>query len=159
MSNYALFYWQAVNSKGQPCEGYRLVRHRYQLSRMLNDDGLVPVRITKKKFCPPGYWRCEQRILIFSQISILLQAGLPLADGLGLLAEGHPQKAWQALLIQLQQQILSGVTFSAALRCWPEIFPLLCISLVYAGEQTGHLEQCCRQLAEQQQREMKLKKN
>ncbi len=157
MSNSALYYWQAVNPAGEHSSGTTLVRNRQQLVDNLQSEGLVPLHITRKKSYSSRHWRWPERILLFTQISTLLQAGLPLAEGLLLLSDSHPARAWQSVLRQLQQQILSGMAFSDALRQWPEVFPAVCVSLVCAGEQTGQLEYCCRKLAQQQQRQMQLK--
>lgn len=157
MNHSILFDWQAVNREGEHCSGTRLVRTRQQLDDFMQTEGLVPVQITRKKTYSARHWRWSDRILFFSQAGTLLQAGLPLADGLNLLASSHPAKHWRSVMLHLQQQILSGQSFSVALRQWPEIFPPVCISLVSAGEQTGKLEYCCMKLAQQQQRQLQLK--
>ncbi|WP_294912171.1 protein transport protein HofC [Tatumella sp. UBA2305] len=157
MDHSILFDWQAVNRQGEYCAGSTLVRTRQQLVDFMQTEGLVATEIIRRKTYSARHWRWPERILFFSQTGTLLQAGLPLADGLSLLAGSHPARHWRSVMLQLQQQILSGQSFSVALRQWPEIFPPVCISLVSAGEQTGQLEYCCIKLAQQQQRQLQLK--
>ena len=157
MSNYCLFHWQAIDPDGLHCQGDMLADNPRQLQEMMFRQGLLPLKITRKKCYSSRYWLRQERIVFFSQTGMLLQAGLPLSEGLLLLAGGHPAKAWRSLLEQLQQQILSGISFSSALSHWPGIFPPLCIAMIRTGEQTGQLEYCCKNLAAQQQKQRQLK--
>ena len=157
MSNYCLFHWRAIDAEGDYCQGEMLADNPRRLQDMMYQRDLIPLKITRKKCYSARYWLRQERVIFFSQTGMLLQAGLTLSEGLLLLAGGHPAKAWRSLLEQLQQQILSGTSFSSALSHWPGIFPPLCISMIRTGEQTGQLEYCCKNLAEQQQKQRQLK--
>ncbi|MDI6936143.1 protein transport protein HofC, partial [Serratia sp. Se-PFBMAAmG] len=91
------------------------------------------------------------------QLATLLKAGLPLSESLTMLAEGHPHSGWRVLLNELQQRVMAGETFSHALRAWPQIFPPLYPALMEVGELTGQLDECCRQLALQQSKQLHLR--
>lgn len=90
------------------------------------------------------------------QLATLLQAGLPLADGLSLLAQQQPHPQWQALLESLGRELAQGVAFSTALAQWPQAFPPLYLAMISTGELTGKLDICCLQLANQQQEQQRL---
>ena len=157
MSKYCLFHWQAIDPDGQHCKGDMLAENADRLQDMMCRHGLIPLKTARRRCYSSRYWLRQERIMFFSQTGMLLQAGLPLSEGLLLLAGGHPSKAWRSLLKQLQQHILSGTSFSSALSHWPGIFSPLCISMIRTGEQTGQLEYCCKNLADQQQKQRQLK--
>ena len=73
-----------------------------------------------------------------------------------MLAEQHPLKHWQALLHSLADDLSGGCSFSASMNKWPEVFSPLYVSMVKTGELTGKLEECCRQLAQQQKAQEQL---
>jgi protein transport protein HofC len=73
-----------------------------------------------------------------------------------MLAEQHPVKQWQALLASLADDLSAGCAFSDALKKWPEVFSPLYVSMMKTGELTGKLEECCRELAQQQQSQQQL---
>lgn len=156
MANLCLFSWQAVDSKGELQSGKSLALNSDRLVVSLAECGLLPVNWKRDKVWRQRDWKWQQKIDLIRQLATLLKAGLPLSEGLSLLAEGHPHKGWQALLSALQQHVLSGEPFSQALRQWPQIFPPLYSALMEVGELTGHLDVCCEQLAQQQARQQHL---
>lgn len=83
---------------------------------------------------------------------------MSLSDALQLTCEGHSNAGWQALLAHLQHRISNGVPFSDALTEWPIIFPPLFPALIQIGELTGRMDECCLQLADQQERQHQLQK-
>ncbi len=55
------------------------------------------------------------------QLATLLQAGLPLAEGLSLLAQQQSHAQWQALLEALGRELAQGVAFSPRWRSGPRL--------------------------------------
>lgn len=158
MMNYQLLHWWAIDHQGNPCDGEMLVSHRQQLCHRLLAEGRVLLKAKRRGYYRPRDWRRSQQVLLFQQTAILLRAGLPLSEGLQLLADGHPLKQWRALLHQLRQEIMNGSRFSVALSQWSGIFPPLVLAMVRAGEDTGQLDHCCQRLADQQQRQTQLQR-
>ncbi|STT01387.1 type IV fimbrial assembly, ATPase PilB [Klebsiella pneumoniae] len=67
-------------------------------------------------------WHPRYSCETIRQLASLLQAGLPLAEGLSLLAQQQSHAQWQALLEALGRELAQGVAFSAALAQWPRLF-------------------------------------
>ncbi|HCH38244.1 MAG TPA: type IV pilin biogenesis protein [Enterobacter sp.] len=101
-------------------------------------------------------WQAQHRYDIIHQLATLLQAGLTLSAGLALLAQQHPARQWQALLQSVADDLSAGCAFSDALKKWPHVFPPLYVSMIKTGELTGKLDECCRQLAQQQKTQQQL---
>ncbi|OON39935.1 type IV pilin biogenesis protein [Izhakiella australiensis] len=157
MNKTMLFYWQAVDNDGGWQQGERLEPNRQRLCQYLRDNQLTPLRIRLRRIYFAHSWQQAVRITLMHQLATLLRAGLSLSASLNMLSNGQ-QKPWQQLLIQLAEQISQGITFAQALRQWPHIFPALYPALVEIGELTGQLENCCQQLAAQQERQHLLHK-
>ncbi|WP_313687178.1 protein transport protein HofC [Pantoea sp.] len=150
MTNLYHFRWQALDSLGTLQSGESLMNHQEALLQHLADRGMLAVSWQRGKCWRARDWKWQQKIDLIRQLATLLRAGLPLAESLTLLAEGHPDTGWRILLKGLQQRVITGMPFSQALRDWPQIFPPLFPALMQVGELTGQLDECCRQLAQQQ---------
>ncbi|QUG77109.1 protein transport protein HofC [Erwinia sp. E602] len=151
-----LFRWQALDAAGALHQGAGFAASAVEVTERLAAAGHLPLHISRGRRYRRGSWRWQQKTAFIRQLATLLKAGMPLAGGLLLLAEGHPEAGWQALLRQLEQRISSGAPFSEALEAWPDVFPPLYPALIRIGELTGELDACCLQLAEQQERQQQL---
>ncbi len=158
MAKFVVWNWQAVDPLGQLREGSMLADNRSSVETRLYEQQLQLTGARKHTGSRRGCWHIQQKIQLFRQLATLLQAGIPLADGLALMANQHQYREWRALLLHIEQQVSQGVPFSEALRQWPDIFPPLFISLVHIGELTGKLDECSRRLADQQEQLYRLHK-
>ncbi len=105
-----------------------LVRGCWQTKRLevlqhLQQQRVIPLAVrrcaVKQSLWHPRY-SCET----IRQLASLLQAGLPLAEGLSLLAQQQSHAQWQALLEALGRELAQAWRF-AALAQWPRAFPPL----------------------------------
>lgn len=157
MTNLCLYRWSAVDGYGMLQTGHHLAPDYETLFSDLAQRHLLPVSWKREKIMRRSDWKWQHKIDLIRQLATLLKAGLPLSQSLNLLAEGHPQTAWRALMLALQHHVLAGEPFSQALRQWPQIFPSLFPALMEVGELTGQLDICCEQLAKQQTRQQHLR--
>jgi protein transport protein HofC len=157
MANLYTFRWHALDSMGMLLEGATLVVSQDALLNQLSERGILPVSWQRGRCWRSRDWKWQQKIDLVRQLATLLKAGLPLSESLTMLAEGHPHSGWRVLLNELQQRVMAGETFSHALRAWPQIFPPLYPALMEVGELTGQLDECCRQLALQQSKQLHLR--
>ncbi|MGP6137538.1 protein transport protein HofC [Enterobacter chuandaensis] len=154
MAANQLWRWRALTKEGEPRSGALWAEDcNAAFARLMRED-LHPLTLTR---CPPRHrWRPHHCYEMFRQLATLLQAGLTLAHSLQMLAEQHPLEPWRALLQSVADELSEGSPFSEALKRWPAVFSPLHISMVKTGELTGKLEECCRQLAEQQKSQQQL---
>lgn len=88
-------------------------------------------------------------LLVFTrQLSTIVSAGLPLLQGLDILADQTDDPNFSAMIEAVAQDVESGETFSDALRKYPKGFPDLYVSMVRAGEAGGDLDGVLLQLAD-----------
>jgi len=157
MANLEHFHWQALDTMGTLQQGESLQANQESLLNHLSDRGMLPVSWQRVRRWRVRDWTWQQKIDFVRQLATLLKAGLPLAESLLLLAEGHPHAGWRVLLNALQQQVMTGLPFSQSLQQWPQIFPPLFAALMQVGELTGQLDECCCQLAQQQTQQLFLR--
>ncbi len=90
-----------------------------------------------------------QDLYVFSnQLSVLINAGLPLVSALRLLGEQIENDGFRAVIEQVGRQVQAGVALSEAFMKFPNVFPNLFISLVQAAEAGGNIAMILQQLAE-----------
>jgi type IV pilus assembly protein PilC len=97
-------------------------------------------------------------IVIFTrQFSTMIDAGLPLVQGLNILAEQTENKTFKGILKQVTKDVEGGTTLADALNRHPRIFDSLFVNLVAAGEVGGILDTIFQRLAAYIEKAEKLK--
>lgn len=75
------------------------------------------------------------------QMSVLMKAGVPLADGMEIVATQARTKEVGQFLIHIRDSVCEGEDLSAALARWPKVFPPIMVSLMRAAEATGLMDE------------------
>ncbi|MFA6430903.1 MAG: type II secretion system F family protein [Candidatus Margulisiibacteriota bacterium] len=83
-----------------------------------------------------------QDLIVFTrQLASILEAGVPLLDGLNAISEQIMNKKFKTAVMQVKNDIESGSSFSGAMEKHPLVFSTLIVSMVRAGEKAGILPQ------------------
>ncbi|AXF66229.1 MULTISPECIES: protein transport protein HofC [unclassified Leclercia] len=154
MAGNQLWRWRALSPQGERQAGALWAPDKQTAWAILHGKALVPLEL--RRCAQQTRWQAQHRYDIIHQLATLLQAGLTLSAGLALLAQQHPARQWQALLQSVADDLSAGCAFSDALKKWPHVFPPLYVSMIKTGELTGKLDECCRQLAQQQKNQQQL---
>jgi type IV pilus assembly protein PilC len=97
-------------------------------------------------------------IVIFTrQFSTMIDAGLPLVQGLTILGEQSENKTFRGMLKQVTKDVEGGSTLADALAKHPKVFDALFVNLVAAGEVGGILDTILQRLAAYIEKAEKLK--
>jgi len=100
----------------------------------------------------------KKDLVIFTrQFSTMLDAGLPLVQGLRILAEQMDNKTFKNILKQVVNDVEGGLSFGEALGKRPKVFDDLFVNLVAAGEAGGILDSIFQRLATYIEKAEKLK--
>lgn len=154
MPTYA---YTARTQSGQKQQGTLTADTRQAATQMLQQKGLVADKLTEKSagFSIGGAGpKLNKRVktaelLVFTrQLSTIVSAGLPLLQGLDILADQTEDPNFGAVVDAIAQEVESGETFSDALRKFPKAFPDLYVSMVRSGEASGDLDGVLLQLAD-----------
>lgn len=100
----------------------------------------------------------SKTLMIFTrQLATLIDAGLPLLKGLGVLAKQEKDPVLRDSINAMADSVQGGSTFSESMGQHPKIFNRLYVSMVKAGELGGVLELVLTRLAEFQEKAQKIK--
>lgn len=150
----ASFAYVARTREGKKQSGTLNVENRQAAVRALQTRGLTPERLQDKSRGASTNVRRgpkvkSHEVLVFTrQLSTIVNSGLPLLQGLDILAEQTQDPRFARVLQQIGQDVEGGETFSDALRKWPRTFSDLYVSMVRSGEASGNLDGVLLQLAD-----------
>ena len=86
-------------------------------------------------------------LVFFRQMSVMLKSGVPLAQGLELLAENMTNKKFGACIFDISRKLSGGEDLSSCLTSYPRIFAPITVGLIEAGEAGGILSEVLERLA------------
>lgn len=98
----------------------------------------------------------KETCIMTQQLSTLLNAGIPLIEGLYLLEQQAENKTLKEILKKIRADVIAGDSFSAALAKFPKQFPSLYVNLIRSGEISGEMETVCLRLAMLMEKNMAL---
>ena len=87
------------------------------------------------------------RLIFFRQLSVILQSGVPLSQGLELLAENMTNKNFSQCILNISNDLGSGQELSKTLKNYPKIFDPITVGLIEAGEAGGILSKVLERIA------------
>jgi len=97
-------------------------------------------------------------IMVFTrQFSTMIDAGLPLVQGLNILADQSDNKTFRKILKQVTKDVEGGATLGEAMKKHPKQFNDLFVNLISAGEVGGILDTILQRLASYIEKAEKLK--
>ncbi len=160
-----IFVWKGTASSGEIQKGEieaqdeqaarRLLRQqRISLSKIKAKpkDLLENIALFQKKVTPKD-------IVIFTrQLSTMIDAGLPLVQGLEILASQQENKTLKKILLETKSDVESGSTFADALKKHPKQFDRLFCNMVAAGEMGGILDDVLKRLANYMEKALRLRR-
>ncbi|MCJ7686458.1 MAG: type II secretion system F family protein [Desulfobacteraceae bacterium] len=100
----------------------------------------------------------KKDVVIFTrQFSTMIDAGLPLVQGLTILAEQTENKTLKGILKEIVKDVEGGASLAEAMEKHPQVFDRLFVNLVAAGEVGGILDTILQRLAAYIEKAEKLK--
>jgi len=159
----AVFIWKGRNRLGDVVEGERLAKSAADLTRILQREQVTVINVKKKPtelkipFLKREKVALKELAIYSRQLSVLIDADLPLIQGLGMLAQQTKNKYFKSVIIQVRRDVEAGATLNQAKKKFPKVFDDLYCNLVASGEQSGSLDIMLRRLAEYLERIVKLR--
>jgi general secretion pathway protein F len=160
-----VFEYKALNSAGETEAGLIEANDFRTARSTLREKGLFPTELTEaspaQEFSPRfsliGRGRDEELAMVTRQLSILLDAGLPIPKAISILGEQLGDGKMKRVILSVSEEIKGGGPLSDALSRHPKVFSNLYVSLVRTGESSGALEEVLNRLADLKEREWALK--
>jgi type IV pilus assembly protein PilC len=118
-----------------------LVEQGFTVSQLKPKRSVLKFEITKEKL-PQG------ELMHFSrQLSAFVRAGIPLIEALEVIEEEADDKTLRMVLQGVRESLITGDTFSEALRPYETLFPKFYVDMVRAAELTGSLDDVLSELS------------
>ncbi len=92
------------------------------------------------------------------QISVMLDAGVPLGDALEAFNAVGQTTHFRRISRAIQDEVHSGATLSSAMARWPRVFPPITVTLVKASEASGTMSLMLGRVAKYMSKELKTAK-
>ena len=126
--------------------------------RLLIEQGFVPITISEqgKEGGLQAFLnrvRTKDRVVFTRQLSTLIGAGIPLAQGLQTVADQTDNKRLKSIAGDIVTNVEAGATLSDSFAKHPEVFDQVYISLIAAGEASGTLDKALLRIADQQEKD------
>ena len=149
-----VFIWEGKTSQGNIQKGQNEASDEAKLRQMLKQQNIRPTKIKAKpkdmlegiEFLQPKV-KTKSLILFTRQFSTMIDSGLPLIQGLEILAEQEENPTFRKILKQVKSDVEGGSSFADALKKHPKVFDNLYVNLVAAGEMGGILDTILQRLA------------
>ncbi len=164
----AVFDYKALNTRGEQVSGIIDADSTADARAKLRHQGVFPTEVTESD--EKVDLRSDQAIsrllhrvkagdvAIFTrQTATLLSSGLQLVQTLNALIDQLEKSPLKRVIIKVRDDVNAGVTFAAALRRFPRIFPPLYTNMIQAGEAAGALEIVLERLADLTEKNVKMR--
>jgi type IV pilus assembly protein PilC len=156
-----VFTYRAIDSSGATVKGRMESRSERELRDALLVQNLEVTDVRERRsinveLAPQRVPAAE--IMHFSrQMATFIRAGMPITDGLDVVAQNTSNKRFRAILEDVGEGIISGVPFSDALAEHASVLPPYYVGLCRAAELTGRIDLVLEQLAEYIERDLEAK--
>jgi type IV pilus assembly protein PilC len=159
----AIYIWKGKNRYGDLVSGERVATSVEELTRALQKEQISILNVSpKRKGLEIPFLKMEKvklkELAVYSrQLSVLIDAELPLIQSLTILAEQTKNKYFRRVITSIREDVEAGSTLNQAKRKFPKAFDDLYCNLIASGEQSGSLDIMLRRLAEYIEKIVKLR--
>lgn len=153
------FSYIARTETGELRRGEVESRSRAEAARQIQAHGLFALTLKRRYKLHFAFYRAANRrycMIFCREIALMLSAGLSASESLRILAEGAP-RGRMALLTDMAERMEAGASLADAMARHGEVFPVVLVSLVRAGEVGGSLETMLGKLADQTEKSWRVR--
>jgi type IV pilus assembly protein PilC len=149
-----MYQWVAETRKGRKLKGEIEAASEQIAQSQLKKRNLKVLKLKPKPkdlFANVAFMQpkvTNKDIVIFTrQFSTMIDAGLPLVQGLGILADQAENPTFKNILRQINKDVEGGSTLAEGMKKHPKVFDELFVNLIAAGEVGGILDTILQRLA------------
>ena len=158
-----LFKWKGKNRYGDIVEGERTSPSEEALRNDLSREqiSILEVKRARREIKIPLLETRKvktKELSVFSrQLSVLIDAELPLIQSLNILSEQAKSKYFKKVINKVREDVEAGSTLNQAMRRFPKVFDDLFCNMISSGEQSGSLDIMLRRLSDFLERIVKIR--
>ena len=158
-------YYKAVTQDGKIISGLIEANEIRDAANYLREKGYVPITIEQRErtkilnFIPffSDTVKGKDIVLLTRQLSLMLVSGLTLIKSLEILKSQTTKESLSQIINGIIVDIQEGASFSRAIAKYPDVFSAVYVSLVRASEESGLLDKSLSRLADNLEKQQKLK--
>ena len=159
------FKFKAKSPSGEDKEGIIDASSQESAVGILQKNNLLPISVIKDGQSPDlakmilkYYDRVTEKELMvfFRQLSILIEARVPIVISLTAIVEQTSNKYFVKIVQEMINDIEDGMSFSASMERHKNVFSVLSINIIKAGETSGNLKKSIDYVAENIERNYNL---
>jgi len=153
-----VFVWEGKTAQGKILKGEMEAASQEAVFARLRSQRIqpIPARVREKgkglekELTIPGFGAkvTAHDVMLFTrQFATMIDAGLPIVQGLDILAQQSDNKTFRNTIKTIKQDVESGFTLADALKKHPKVFDDLYVNMVAAGEVGGVLNTILNRIA------------
>lgn len=165
----AVYVWEGRDGNGKKVSGEMEARDAQTVFTLLKGRKIIPdsKKIREKgkglemEIKIPGFGpkvKTRDVVLFTRQFATMIDAGLPIVQGLDILSKQSENPAFKKVLAKVKESVESGGTLADGLRKHPDAFDDLFTNMIDAGEKGGILDVILERLSIYLEKAMKLKR-
>jgi type IV pilus assembly protein PilC len=152
MTTLDTYRYNALDENGNKVRGTEKAASVSAAHLMLLQRGLQPIEVKEHKnvlkFEITKKMVKRKEVMHFSrQLSVFVEAGIPIMEALELIAEETTDKLFKKVLLDMVAELQAGDTFASAAASHPEAFPRYYVAVLESAELTGTLDTVLLDLA------------
>ena len=162
------FIYKAIASSGEVLEGEIAASDRDEALNRLRDQGVIPIRADvlpsggakrpRAVRLPRSSKPSARDVVLFTrELSVLLQAGIPIDRALAKISAPHRQGRMQPIATDLLSKVKVGMQLAEAMEKHAAVFPPFYTGIIRAGEASGALDRALDRLADSLEKSEKLR--
>lgn len=157
------FVWKGRTRAGKSQSGVITANTKEEVIEILRKQKIIVTSVKPKakeiKLPTIGSGVKQEEIGIFTrQLSVMIDAGLPIVQCLDILATSQVNKRFQEIIFKVKAYVEEGLTFADSLRKFPKIFDALYCNLIEAGETGGIMDTILQRLSSYIEKSVSLKR-
>ncbi len=161
----AVYTYNAKNAAGKVIKGQVVAANEAALIELLRQQGLTLMSnalAPEKKGAWSGFFEhlqgvpVVQKIFFTQNLGVMLRGGFSISRAMGTLALQTTHKYFKKIILSLQSDLESGMSFAQGLKKYPRIFPELFTNMIAAGEVSGKLDEVLKSLTIQMKKDHQL---
>ncbi|AKP48266.1 MULTISPECIES: type II secretion system F family protein [Bacillus] len=150
----AVFQYSGRNRKGERVKGTVKADTRSKAVQKLKENGIAVAALEemtgllyREVNILPKKVKYKDLVIYIRQFATLIKAGISVVEATKILSEQTDNRLLKDALVEVEEEIRSGIAYSEAARKFPNIFPSIYINMVKAGEVGGQLDEILDRLA------------
>ena len=152
MTTLDTYRYDALDENGKKVSGTEKAASVSAAHLMLLQRGLQQIEVKERKnvlkFEITKKTVKRKEVMHFSrQLSVFVEAGIPIMEALELIAEETTDKLFKKCLLDMVAELQGGETFASAAASHPEAFPRYYVAVLESAELTGTLDTVLLELA------------